>query len=79
MQTIADHADALSAKIANAATYGGGIAAFLGGVTATWVAAIGGIVIGIAGLVMKWYFSQQHLKLARQIAASQRRVEDAPD
>lgn len=57
-------------KAANAATYGGSGTAVFFGMTANEVAAIGGLIVAILGLivsqVMNWWFKWQHLQLARQ-------------
>lgn len=59
-------------KAANAATYGGSGTAVFFGMTANEVAAIGGLLVAIVGLVvsqcMNWWFKWQHLKLARENA-----------
>lgn len=59
----------LAAKAASASQWGGSAAAILGGINSNWVAAIGGILIGIAGLLMNWWFKHEHLKIARKAAA----------
>lgn len=60
------------AKTANAAEKGGATVAVLGGLTATELAAFGGLLVAVIGLVvnavMNWYFKAQHLKLARETA-----------
>lgn len=59
-------------KAANAATYGGSGTAVFFGMTANEIAAIGGLIVAIVGLVvsqaMNWYFKAQHLKIARETA-----------
>lgn len=59
-------------KAANAATYGGSGTAMYFGMTANEIAAIGGLIVAIVGLIvsqaMNWWFKAQHLKLARQTA-----------
>lgn len=61
--------DTVVTKTATAATYGGSGTAIFGGINANWVAAVGGVLIGIAGLLVNWYFRYQHLKLAREKAS----------
>jgi hypothetical protein len=56
--------ETLAQKAASAATYGGGGTAFIAGVNANWIAAIGGIVIGVIGLLLNWYYKHKHYKLA---------------
>jgi len=58
--------EALSTKVASAATYGGSSAAVIFGLTANEFAAISGVVIAICGLIVNIYFKHQHLKIARK-------------
>ena len=60
--------EAISTKIASAATYGGSSAAVIFGLTANEFAAISGVVIAIIGLLVNIYFKHQHLKIARASA-----------
>ena len=60
--------EAVSTKIASAATYGGSSAAVIFGLTANEFAAISGVVIAIIGLLVNIYFKHQHLKIARASA-----------
>lgn len=60
--------EAVSTKIASAATYGGSSAAVIFGLTANEFAAISGVVIAICGLLVNIYFKHQHLKIARASA-----------
>lgn len=64
--TISSIADSVPAKAASVATFGGSAGAIFGGIN-QWnaVATIGGIVIGLLGLALNWYFKLQHLELAR--------------
>jgi branched-subunit amino acid ABC-type transport system permease component len=66
--SIEHSASTLAMKTASAAQWGGSAVATVGGISANWVAAIGGIVIGAAGLAMNYYFKREHLKLARHRA-----------
>ena len=52
--------EAVSTKIASAATYGG--------LTANEFAAVSGVVIAICGLLVNIYFKHQHLKIAQASA-----------
>ena len=56
--------EAVSTKIASAATYGGSSAAVIFGLTANEFAAISGVVIAVIGLLVNIYFKHQHLKIA---------------
>jgi len=60
--------EAIAAKLAASAQWGGAGTAIVGGATAHWVAAIGGLILGVAGFILNWYFKQQHLELARSRA-----------
>lgn len=48
--------EATVAAVANKVTYGGGGMAFWGGVTANEIAAYGGLLIGLIGLLVQVYF-----------------------
>jgi uncharacterized membrane protein len=60
--------EAVSTKIASAATYGGSSAAVIFGLTANEFAAVSGVVIALCGLLVNIYFKHQHLKIARASA-----------
>lgn len=62
--------EAVSTKIASAATYGGSSAAVIFGLTANEFAAISGVVIAICGLIVNIYFKHQHLKIAQKNSQS---------
>jgi hypothetical protein len=53
-------------KAATTATYGGAGSAIFGGLTANEFAAVAGVVIGVIGLLVNWYYKAQHLALARK-------------
>lgn len=59
-------------KASATAAYGGGLIAFIGGLSANEIAAYGGLFVGVIGLLINVaitiYFKSQHLKIARQIA-----------
>lgn len=58
-------------RVANGATYVGSGSAMYFGYTANEIAAFGGLIVAILGLIisqcMNWYFKAQHLKLARKL------------
>lgn len=60
--------EAITAKAASVATYGGSGAAIIFGLTANEFAAISGVVIAVIGLIVNIYFKHQHLKIARASA-----------
>lgn len=59
-------------KTAQAMTYGGSGGAFLFGLDSNTVGMICGVVIGVIGLVLTWYF--QRKKDKREEAEHQRRM-----
>lgn len=52
-------AEATVAAIANKVTYTGGATAFVGGLTANELAAIGGLIVAVVGLVVQWYYKRK--------------------
>jgi hypothetical protein len=65
--TIPDIAELIN-RWSSKATYGGGSVAFVGGLSANELAAVGGLVIGVAGLIINVVFKILHYQLARQRA-----------
>jgi hypothetical protein len=55
-------------KAATAAQYGGSASAVYFGLTANEIAAFGGLIIAIIGLVVNIWYKHQHLKIAREKA-----------
>ena len=53
-------------KTANTATYGGSATAIIFGLSANEFAALGGLFIAFAGLVITTWYKHQHLKIARE-------------
>jgi hypothetical protein len=62
---ISDTANAVITKTANAAQYGGSGAAVYFGLSANEIAAFGGLLIAVIGLLINIWFKHQHLKLAK--------------
>lgn len=54
--------EATIAAIAQKTMYSGGSVAFFGGVTANSVAAIGGLIVGVIGLIVTAYYKHQDNK-----------------
>lgn len=52
-------AEATVAAIANKVTYAGGTTAFLGGVSANEIAAFGGLLVAVIGLLVQWYYKRK--------------------
>lgn len=63
---MSETVQAVAERAAPVATYWGGSVAFIGGLTANEVAAVGGLVIGVIGLLVNVWFKWQHLRLARE-------------
>jgi hypothetical protein len=53
-------------KAATAAQYGGSASAVYFGLTANEIAAFGGLIIAIIGLIVNIWYKHQHLKLAKR-------------
>ncbi len=54
------------AKVATTAQYGGSASAVYFGLTANEIAAFGGLIIAIIGLIVNIWYKHQHLKLAKR-------------
>jgi hypothetical protein len=52
-------------KVATAAQYGGSAGAVYFGLTANEIAAFGGLIIAIIGLLVNIWFKHQHLQIAK--------------
>lgn len=68
-------ASTVAAKAGNTVTYTAASIATLGGLTMNELVAVAGLVIAIVSMIithaMNWWFKWQHLKLARERAASE--------
>jgi hypothetical protein len=51
--------DAVGVAAGKVGAYGGGASAFVFGLTANEFAALGGIVVGVLGLLVQWYFNRR--------------------
>lgn len=51
--------DAVGVAAGKVGTYGGGASAFVFGLTANEFAALSGIVVGVLGLLVQWYFNRR--------------------
>lgn len=63
-------------KHANLVTQGGACSAVIGGFTANEIAAVGGLLIGVLGLCMNWYYKAKEDRRAES-ALQRRRSTDA--
>jgi len=70
-------------KTTAAATYGGGLFAFLAGLSANEIAAYGGLFVAAIGLILNIavtvYFKHQHLQIARRIADKNHKCITCPE
>jgi outer membrane lipoprotein SlyB len=64
IQTTAE-GGVVSKTLTGATFFGSGTAIF-GGLNANELAAIGGLVIGVLGLLINWYYKHKHYELAKQ-------------
>jgi hypothetical protein len=55
-------------KAATTAQYGGSASAVYFGLTANEIAAFGGLIIAIVGLIVNIWYKHQHLKIAKEKA-----------
>ncbi len=61
IENLIDSATTVGAKAAPVATYGGSATAILGGINdMNTIAVIGGILIGLAGFFLNWYYKAKH-------------------
>lgn len=51
--------DVVGATAGKVGAYGGGVSAFFFGLTANEIAALGGIVVGVLGLLVQWYYNRR--------------------
>lgn len=72
-----DAADALGVLVGKTATYSGGSAAFLFGLSANELAAVGGLVIAVIGLCVQWYYNHRRDRREAAIAAQDRAESEA--
>lgn len=54
-----DRMDVVGATVGKVGAYGGGVSAFFFGLTANEIAALGGIVVGVLGLLVQWYYNRR--------------------
>lgn len=64
--------DAAGVLVGKTAAIGGGASAFLFGLTANEVAALGGLLVAVIGLCVQWYYN--HRRDRREQAESAERI-----
>jgi hypothetical protein len=72
MSTPQDTVDAMGVLVGKTATFGGGASAFLFGLSANELAALGGLLIAAIGLCVQWYYN--HRRDKREQAESAERI-----
>lgn len=71
--------EATIAAFGQKAMYSGGTVAFFGGVSANSIAAIGGLIVGIIGLIVTIYYKRRADARAERLLAKRLRSEDIED
>jgi hypothetical protein len=67
-----DAVDAMGVLVGKTAAYGGGASAFVFGLSANEVAALGGLLVAVIGLCVQWYYN--HRRDRREQAESAERI-----
>lgn len=65
-------ADAMGVLVGKTAAVGGGASAFLFGLSANEVAALGGLAVAIIGLCVQWYYNHRRDKREQAESAERR-------
>lgn len=60
-----DAVETTAIAVANKLTFGGSVGTLLGWVTSSQFGVLLGMVIGVSGLAMNWYFKSRHDKRAQ--------------
>jgi positive regulator of sigma E activity len=63
--------DEVIAAGAQKVVYGGGTAAFLGGLSANEIAAFGGLLVAVLGLLVQFYYKRKHDKREQRLHEAQ--------
>jgi len=71
--SLSQYADSAASKVASAATFGGSAVSVYGGINGwlnslNWnaVATMGGLVLGVAGFALNWFYKERHYRIALQ-------------
>ena len=64
-----DKMDAIGATAGKATALSGGTAAFIFGLSANEVAALMGVVVGVIGLVIQWYYNRRRDRRDQELHA----------
>ncbi len=74
-----EHDIVIASKAATTATYGGGTTAVFAGLTANEWGIVVGVIVGVAGVILQWYFGYEKLKLQRHLYSKIEHPSQEPD
>lgn len=63
---LAAESAAASAAVASKVSAGGALTAIFAGITSSEIAAIGGLLIGVTGLAVQWYYRHREFRLRQR-------------
>ena len=66
---MAEQTDAIGVAVGKTAAYGGATSAFLFGLSANEVAALLGVVVGVIGLFVQWFYNRRRDKREQELHA----------
>ena len=66
---LEEQTDAIGVAVGKTAAYGGGASAFLFGLSANEVAALLGVVVGVIGLFVQWFYNRRRDKREQELHA----------
>lgn len=69
MALLQEQTDAIGVAVGKAAALGGGASAFFFGLTANELAALVGVLVGIVGLGVQWYYNRRRDRREQELHA----------
>lgn len=69
MPLLQEQSDALGVAVGKTAAIGGGASAFVFGLSANEFAALVGVVVGVIGLGVQWYYNRRRDKREQELHA----------
>ena len=66
---LEEQTDAIGVAVGKTAAYGGGASAFVFGLSANEFAALCGIVVGVVGLAVQWYYNRRRDRREQELHA----------